>query len=214
MKNYSLTVKQSFSIVVFYVMFLFSTLDVMAFPVPDTGQTKCYDNSAEIPCPESGQPFYGQDAQHQGVGASFTKLAEGGEELHESATLDDGWVMTRDNITGLIWEIKTDDGSIHDKDKKFVWNQVQSDFVDRLNMVRHGGYSDWRFPTIQELGALRNSELRNSGLGLYITSYWTADEYAKYSEYAWYMDLTNDGLSAFPKGTSFFVIAVRAGDTD
>jgi hypothetical protein len=24
--------------------------------------------------------------------------------------------MIRDNVTGLIWEVKTDDGTIHDKD--------------------------------------------------------------------------------------------------
>ena len=32
-----------------------------AAPVPDTGQTKCYNNSAEFPCPQPGQPSYGQD---------------------------------------------------------------------------------------------------------------------------------------------------------
>ncbi|MDM8538856.1 hypothetical protein QUF70_19035 [Desulfobacterales bacterium HSG17] len=30
-----------------------------AFPIPDTGQTKCYDNEKEIPCPQPGEPFYG-----------------------------------------------------------------------------------------------------------------------------------------------------------
>jgi len=32
--------------------------------LPDTGQTKCYDNEKEIACPQSGEPFYGQDAQY------------------------------------------------------------------------------------------------------------------------------------------------------
>ncbi|MBF0259836.1 MAG: hypothetical protein HQK62_13570 [Desulfamplus sp.] len=36
------------------------------YRVPDTGITKCYDNSREIPCPKQGQPFYGQDAQYDG----------------------------------------------------------------------------------------------------------------------------------------------------
>ena len=29
-----------------------------------TGQTKCYDNEKEIPCPEEGEPFFGQDANY------------------------------------------------------------------------------------------------------------------------------------------------------
>ena len=41
---------------------------------PDTGQTKCYNNSAEIPCPVPGETFYGQDAQFQGPARSFVNL--------------------------------------------------------------------------------------------------------------------------------------------
>ena len=41
------------------------------WPWPDTGQTKCYDNDVEIPCPSPGQPFYGQDAQYQGPTRSY-----------------------------------------------------------------------------------------------------------------------------------------------
>ena len=29
--------------------------------------------------------------------------------------------MVRDNVTGLFWEVKTDDGSIHDKDNTYTW---------------------------------------------------------------------------------------------
>ena len=32
--------------------------------LPDTGQTTCYDNTNVIPCPQSGEPFYGQDANY------------------------------------------------------------------------------------------------------------------------------------------------------
>ena len=33
-----------------------------------TGQTKCYDNEKEIPCPQAGKEFYGQDAQYAKLG--------------------------------------------------------------------------------------------------------------------------------------------------
>ncbi len=34
-------------------------------PIPDTGQTQCYDDQGnEIICPQPGQDFYDQDANH------------------------------------------------------------------------------------------------------------------------------------------------------
>jgi len=36
-------------------------------PLPDTGQSKCYDVAGvEIACPAAGQPLHGQDAQYSG----------------------------------------------------------------------------------------------------------------------------------------------------
>ncbi len=31
--------------------------------LPDTGQTKCYNDTAEIPCSAPGEDFHGQDAR-------------------------------------------------------------------------------------------------------------------------------------------------------
>ncbi|MCX5896252.1 MAG: hypothetical protein NTZ51_10535 [Proteobacteria bacterium] len=45
-------------------LLILSVSFVHAAPVPDTGQTKCYNNTTEITCPPPGQPFYGQDAQY------------------------------------------------------------------------------------------------------------------------------------------------------
>ena len=81
------------------------------FPVPDTGQTKCYDDVGnEIdPCPQPGEDFYGQDAQYITNTQSYTKLDENGADLPDEAT---EWVMVRDNVTGLIWEVKTNKDDI------------------------------------------------------------------------------------------------------
>jgi hypothetical protein len=54
--------------------------------IPDTGQTKCYDNEKEIPCPNLGEDFYGQDANYNINPQSFTKLDVLGNDLPDSAT--------------------------------------------------------------------------------------------------------------------------------
>jgi len=67
-----------FSFFVFFSPFTLQT-SLFAFPIPDTGQTKCYDNEKEIPCPKEGEPFYGQDANYTINPMSYTKLdASGG----------------------------------------------------------------------------------------------------------------------------------------
>jgi hypothetical protein len=83
---------------------LFSSLIILclfistaySWPIPDSGQTKCYDNEKEIPCPNPGEPFYGQDGNYNINPASYTKLDENVNELPDAAT---SWVMVRDNVT-------------------------------------------------------------------------------------------------------------------
>ncbi len=104
--------------------------------IPDTGQEKCYNDSTEINCGQT----YGQDANYMINPRSYTKL-----------DVEDNWIMVMDNQTGLMWEVKTDDGTIHDKDRKFSPNNVNTEFIDFLNTNRFGGYADWRLPTIHEL---------------------------------------------------------------
>jgi hypothetical protein len=70
-------------------------------PVPDTGQTKCYNDTSEIPCPSPGQDFYGQDGNYSINPMSYTKLDSSGNALPITAT---EWAMVKDNVTGLIWE--------------------------------------------------------------------------------------------------------------
>lgn len=76
-------------------MFIFpiSLVDAIDFVVVDTEQDNCYNNSALIPCPETGDPFFGQDAQYLFVSASY---------------LNNNDCTITDQNTGLIWQ-KTPD---------------------------------------------------------------------------------------------------------
>ena len=185
-----------------------------ARPLPDTGQTKCYDNGGEITCPEPGEAFYGQDGKFLINPPSYTKLGASGNDLPNTAT---EWVMVRDNVTGLIWEVKTDDGSVHDKDNEYDWQGAQDVFIEQVNSEKFGGHSDWRLPTIQELSSIAalgqydptvNEEYFPNTVSSY---YWSSTTYASSTRNAWYVNFRYGYVSYDGKNLSFYVRAVRGG---
>ncbi len=96
--------------------------------IPDTGQTKCYDNSREITCPTSAsKEFYGQDASYAGVPMNYTNNGDG---------------TVTDNVTGLMW--------LKDAGDKVAYYTG----INGADSYTYAGYSDWRVPTIKELYSL------------------------------------------------------------
>lgn len=116
-----------------------------ALTLNDTGQTACYDATATstgtTPTPEA-PGFIGQDCSRGAaaadatglqlkIGASdvpgrdYTKIANHGSELLPTATPGPNpgdWGCTRDNVTGLVWELRTDDGGLRDIDHRYAWS--------------------------------------------------------------------------------------------
>jgi hypothetical protein len=80
-------------------------------------------------------------------GFSFTKLDANGAALPASAT---SWSCVKDNVTGLIWEVKTDDGGVQDKDNSYNFAAANT-YVTTVNGSTLCGASDWRLPTSEEL---------------------------------------------------------------
>ena len=121
----------------FYDGVPFQVVAAPSFSVVDTGQTICYDDSGRIACPESGEAFYGQDAQYTG---------------HTPGFIDNGDGTVTDTVTGLMWQKSPDlngDGVINVNDKL-----TYDEALARAGMLRLGGYTDWRLPTIKELYSL------------------------------------------------------------
>lgn len=52
------------------------------------------------------------------AGFDFTRLNANGDEQDGSA---DSWSCVRDNVTGLVWEVKADDGSFQDGGFTYSW---------------------------------------------------------------------------------------------
>ncbi|MCI5158931.1 MAG: DUF1566 domain-containing protein [Candidatus Electrothrix sp. AUS1_2] len=137
-------------------------------PLKDTGVQKCYNDKdvTPIPCPSTGEPFYGQDASYSGAEASFTDLNDG--------------TIVLDNTTRLMWE-KT--GDIWSK----KWEQAQA-YCSDLDL---GGYTDWRLPEIWELTSIRDYATTEIASAIYPNfvlqngAYWSVTEYAEDSTQAW-----------------------------
>ncbi len=182
--------------------------------IPDTGQTACYDNTGEKTCPDPGAPFYGQDSQYQPQHPrSYTKLGAGGVELDPGADhIDDGgpWIMTRDNVTGLIWELKTA-GNVSDK---YDWTSADT-YAEDLAL---GGFTDWRVPTIKELRYLidhgRSGPAIDPWFWVDDTSlYWSSTTDANDSNYAWLAGFGGSGTEwSMSKTGNWLVLAVH-GET-
>jgi hypothetical protein len=114
----------------------------------------------------------------------YTKISNSGAVLPDTATLGSGandWACTKDNKTGLTWEVKTDDGGLRDKDWYYSWYKPSGDnggfagytdtingalncstqnncntdaFTNAVNAKGLCGKKDWRMPTKDELEGL------------------------------------------------------------
>ena len=61
-----------------------------------------------------------------------------------------GGSCVKDNVTGLTWEVKTNDGGLRDSGKTYT-QSAAADFVTAVNTSGLCGFSDWRLPTPDEL---------------------------------------------------------------
>ena len=161
----------------------------------DTGITNGgnYTNKDTVACSEdavAGQDCRdGRDAMRStltkvgggDVGFDFTRLGSDGAPLalqnvawNDSGSEEAGsrWACVRDNVTGLVWEVKDNDGGIHDKDTEYQGGVAQpwggdsdaadrGDYHDGWNPLVNGsnrealcGLANWRMPTVGELATL------------------------------------------------------------
>ena len=177
--------------------------------LPDTGQDTCYNDTVADGVPASAPNSiardagthprqdcrYGRDAAAAagaltkiGAGAKgfdYTKIANNGSALGAGASLGTAagdWACTRDNTTGLTWEVKSaSSASLRYSDHPYTWynphgaanggnagsegiNSCNSTlasgncntlaYATAVNAAQLCGQSDWRLPTRRELMTL------------------------------------------------------------
>jgi len=225
------------------ILFIFSVVSTYGGPVPDTGQTKCYDGTQEITCPQPGEPFYGQDAQYITNPHSYTKLGYGGVELPDNAI---DWIMVRDNVTGLIWEVKHNKDSTqnysdpNDADNTYTWYDSNSatndgyagtpgdgtdteDFINDLNNNNFGGFSDWRLPTIKELPFIADKFRYSPAIDTAYfpdtagygvwSNYWSSTTSVYNTIIAWLVNFYGGAVFYRVKSEHYYVRGVRGGQS-
>jgi len=99
----------------------------LSYPIVDTNQQYCYNETKSIPAPEQGEAFFGQDGNIEGNQPDYK---------------DNGDGTVTDKVTGLMWQ--------QDMGRKMTMAEAKKK-VQELNL---GGYNDWRIPNIKELYSL------------------------------------------------------------
>ena len=153
--------------------------------------------------------------------------------------VDNGDGTITDTKTGLMWEKKSDDGSIHDKDNTYTWstgapwNNTGTAFTAFLATLNAGGgfagYTDWRLPNRKELESLTNLQTFSPATfpafdtacapactvlmcSCTVSSgYWSSSSCADGPQGAWVVDLGDGYVGAGDKTGNDYVRAVRAG---
>ena len=107
-------------------------------------------------------------------GFDFTRLDSLGDEVDDTTQ---PWDCVRDNVSGLVWEVKTTDAGLHSSEHSYSWYQTVDDggfegdetgaaasctlancntsaYVAAVNAAGRCNFNDWRLPTHAELQSI------------------------------------------------------------
>ena len=217
-----------------------STLTVYANAAPHTGVTasQCYkaSNYALVSCSSNEAQALNsqQDGNRATIGAkSYSEVPKA------DGTYYDKTECVKDNITGLMWEGKTDsgtragNGSYTNYHSSYYGTQAQMDaasntygYVATVNASGLCGFIDWRLPTAKELQTLVNYGV--AGISITIDTtwfpntqqgsyYWSSSPYlGSIGEYvkdpnlsSWYVNFSLGQVSSIGRSNAGHVRLVR-----
>ncbi|MFP8779415.1 DUF1566 domain-containing protein [Hydrogenophaga sp. RWCD_12] len=190
--------------------------------LPHSGVTasKCYQAGSDVlvacSTPEASNLNPLQDGHRAAINRMFYSSVAG-----QALTS-----CVRSDVTGLIWEGKTDDGGLRDKDNTYTnlgggAATDTSGYVAAVNALNLCGFSDWRLPTRQELlglvdyGKAGVAPINTTYFGnTALVDYWSSDVRSTDNTRAWRVGWAVGGgaSSALPRAGTYAVRLVR-GDT-
>lgn len=164
----------------------------------------------------------------QGAAFEFTKLDSQGQPLanQDAIYTITPWNCVRDEVTGLVWEVKTVDGGLRDQNHVYTWYNPDSNenggapgtrdggecaggidcdtqsYVSAVNGNGLCGAGDWRLPTRAELRTIVDYKAEFPAIDTTVfantvaRSFWTAEANRTYPSYAWHTDF-KFGLASY-----------------
>jgi Protein of unknown function (DUF1566) len=178
----------------------------------ETGQTQCDQGAGTFgACP--GSPAAQDGALLTGAARSYT---------------DNGNGTITDNVTGLMWEKLSQDGSIHDWGTPYTWYAAFAKIGTLNGGGGFAGHTDWRLPNVNELQSLTNFGAVAPAVdtafhtacapSCTVTTcsctqsfyYWSSTSYHSTPTAAWFVNFGDGSVVSFSKGNVMAVRAVRA----
>lgn len=170
------------------------------------------------------------------LGFSFTKIDANGAALPASAAT---WSCVKDNVTGLVWEVKTADGGLRDAAKTYTnfdstttlqlvgRAPLQSEidaatnsvgFKNAVNAAALCGASNWRLPTASELRSIVDYGVGFPGPTIDATYFpntqgdvfWSTSPYVAVPADAWVVRFSEGWMFTLNRFSSYPVRLVRA----
>jgi hypothetical protein len=227
--------------------FALSSLAVQAGPLNDTGIDFCGAASSGNAACDGSQPagqdaHYGRDAHPPakigggGKGFDFTALDAAG-----NPTTPGAHACTRDNVTGLWWEVKVNDVShLRHMHWFYAWYDSVNyggdagtpnsgvgckqpgrcdteKFVVDVNASALCGKTDWRMPTVKELVGIVDFGRSNQAIDpAYFPNtpnpvFWSGSPNASGWGSAWYVNFSNGDTGYTSRNNGGYVRLVRGG---
>lgn len=168
--------------------------------------------------------------------AEFSKISQQGVPL---PVFSKQWSCVVDK-SGLMWEVKTSDFSLHSSSNTYIWYDKQSGvannaysrncsfydfcntdlYIEVVNDIGLCGYYDWRLPSFTELSSLKqfreNEPLIDTDFfpNTQAGRYWTSTTYKKDSAMVLDVVFFYGGSSGTDKDLDAFIRLVRSDDNE
>jgi hypothetical protein len=223
------------------VSFTVNAVSVATSNLNDTGITanQCYQVGSNVLVACNSAAAIAQNNVQDGMVGRDANIATNSNtdgKLGFSFTSITGGCV-QDNVTGLMWEVKTTDGGLRDWTKTYTnysaaYNpsnllNTSTDaggFVTAVNATNLCGYNDWRMPDVDELQSIVDYGAAYPGPAIDATwfpntqsgtnsVFWSASPDVSSSILAWFVGFGDGFVYYNPRSSSHYVRLVRAGQT-